>query len=767
MRKIIFLIISLFFIPTSFAQFKLEVGEFSEDTGDIQARSREVKDVNGESTALLKIQIPMLQDAIVESPLKVKDGDYKPGEMLVYLGAGSKRVTIKHQDFEPLEYRFEKPLKGKSVYKLVLKIPKDYLSNGQVSARLSTNVNKAEINIDNQSYVTENGVFLLKLKSGSYPFTINPRLSGFQPLQGTLEVTDEDIKNIGRVDRFYELQSDKKANLHIIAHQDSKISIDGNVVKDWSKKAITLPLGKHTIKVEIGGFNKVYSKYLVEGENSLNADIRPVFILQSPRNSEVSITPIESDALKPAQSKVKVGQPVRLLGSYKLEAKCKGYDNKIVYLTINTSDKDTIVQTIPMVSNASKIYNGYGNIRADQKKGLKEYMKLINAGDDVAAWELGKILSESKYDSDRSKGEEYIRMAATAGNPDANLYMAKKVSDSSLKRKYLVSAIKAGKEIAHIYLADSYLNDNPKDLKKAYDEYSLFKNESSLSKIGIAKIAIEDTKNINVEENISEMLMQIEKDDPMYAESLVLRGVLHQKGLGVVHDVRESAKFWKEAGINNLNDNQLLIMAALNATTGTDASYKYLREVDLSKYNSDIPEIAVGISLKNLLSSTGQNLSRHKDCYPDSHLFLNKAYELGDKSINTLRLLGRYNMNGIGTAKNLDKAKMFFNMVVSQYKKDTSSLRWLGNIYEQEKDIETAKNFYKQAIELGDNDSKGYYGTILYNSGDRQNGIKFMTEAAEKGNKQSMRNLINHYEKIAKDTSKTACWKKKLASLSK
>lgn len=186
MRKVIIFLLAICLLQNASAQFKLEVTAFSEDTGDISARSRVVNDVNGEPTALLKIQIPMLQDAIVESPLKVKDGDYKPGEMLVYLGAGTKRVTIKHQDFEPLEYRFDHPLKGKSVYKLVLRIPSDYLSNGQVSTRISTNVNNASLDINGEIYTTQRGVFLVKLRVGEYPFTISSASSSFHPYQGTL-----------------------------------------------------------------------------------------------------------------------------------------------------------------------------------------------------------------------------------------------------------------------------------------------------------------------------------------------------------------------------------------------------------------------------------------------------------------------------------------------------------------------------------------------------------------------------------------------------
>lgn len=759
MRKVIIFLLAICLLQNASAQFKLEVTAFSEDTGDISARSRVVNDVNGEPTALLKIQIPMLQDAIVESPLKVKDGDYKPGEMLVYLGAGTKRVTIKHQDFEPLEYRFDHPLKGKSVYKLVLRIPSDYLSNGQVSTRISTNVNNASLDINGEIYTTQRGVFLVKLRVGEYPFTISSASSSFHPYQGTLTVTDDDIKNIGRIDKFFELQSDKNANLHIQAHQKSKITIDGKPISDWSKKAVTLPIGNHVLKVQLGDFNRTYRINLNEGENTLDADIRTVFTFRSPRNGELSITPV-GNALKPAQSKIKAGQPIRLLGSYRMEAKCTGYDPKVVEMTFNAED-DSVFKSIPMLSNASKIYNGYGNKKSDWKKGIKEYMKLIEQNDDVAEWEYGRIQVGNSIESYRKEGERYIKKAADAGNPDACVYMAQNTTDSGMRRHYLAKAIKSGIDKAHIDLADSYFNDHPKDYAKAYQEYSIYKDESSRSKLGIAKIFLSRPINIEINDDVDALLKNIDKDDPLYLQALVCRGNLYQKGLGVEQDIRKATTLWKEAGIKNLNDEQLLILAALN----TDDEYKYLKPVNLYAQKKDYM-VYNGKSLISILTKVGQKIGNNKNGYQDSFRFFKKAYDLGDRSKETLLFLGKFYKDGLGTTKDSYIAKQLLNLVSSQYK-DKNALRWLGNIYENEKDLNMACEYYLKAIEMGDVQSKGYYGAILVNRREREKGVRYLTEAANNNHKQSIRNLITYYQKVAPDASQASYWKNKLNALSK
>ncbi len=52
-------------------QFRLEFEGFEEVVNDLTARTNPQLDLNGDPAALLRIQIPLLQDATVSSPQKI------------------------------------------------------------------------------------------------------------------------------------------------------------------------------------------------------------------------------------------------------------------------------------------------------------------------------------------------------------------------------------------------------------------------------------------------------------------------------------------------------------------------------------------------------------------------------------------------------------------------------------------------------------------------------------------------------------------------
>ncbi len=109
------------------AQNKLEFHSFEESVFDISASMNQKTDINGEPTALLKIIIPRLKGFSVESPILISQEEDNSGATLVYLGDKSLKVTVRHPDFLPFEYKFKKPLQGKHVYTLTLQVPSGYL----------------------------------------------------------------------------------------------------------------------------------------------------------------------------------------------------------------------------------------------------------------------------------------------------------------------------------------------------------------------------------------------------------------------------------------------------------------------------------------------------------------------------------------------------------------------------------------------------------------------------------------------------------------
>ncbi|MDE6522022.1 MAG: sel1 repeat family protein [Muribaculaceae bacterium] len=759
MRRIfIALLFAIGFVSNILAQYKLQFESFSEDTKTVEARRRGKLDQNGEPTAILKIQIPMLQDAVVSSPLKVGDEDYTPGELVVYLGDGSKRITVKHPDFESFEYDFPSPLKGKSTYKLILKLPEDYISAGEVSVKLNCNVLKATLCLENkETYHTENGQFLLRLKPGVYAYQLSSPLAGYQDLTGTLTITDDDLKNSGRVDEYLQMQSTKKSNLHITTVENSVVKIDGKVA-DKNKGVISLPLGRHYVEVESSGYKRSYPIDLIKDNEYLDADIRVPLTIVSPVKAEFSIKPT-GDAVKPSVAKFKAGQKVRILGTYEVTAKAKGYPDKVFEVTA-FPDNDEIRMSVPMISKARMLQNGIAT-KQDIKKAANEYQKLIAEGDDVAMWEYGKILMDSNGEA---RGSQLIKRAAEMGNPDAAVYCATKFcnGDADMMKSYLQKALDGGDKSAHQKLGDIYyvllsVKGGKENAEKAFAEYALY--NSSYSRIRRAKIALNNPDMVGIDpSDIIDLLKSIDKSDANYSFAQQVLGDMAYRGYGMKKNTQKAIEYWSNATPAHLTQDDLLIMSAYNMNNENFDRCLSLIDVDAIKKDYLVHE---GISMITFLTTVGQKLDQQD--VNQAFRFLKKAYDLGDRSAVTLSHLGKYYKDGKGVNKDAVQAKKYLKMAIDNHK-HVPSMRWLGNIYENEKNYTLAEQYYKQAIAENDELAKGYYATLIYNQGKENYPLaeKLWTEAAEAGHKQSIRNLITYYEKVAKNPSKASYWKKKL-----
>lgn len=122
MRLYIFLIGFLFFYTLAYAQ-EMCVKSFSYSPTDAAASVHQVLDGNNEPCALIRVLINE-PDFEFETPLGIVKQTERTGEILLYVPAGSKKITIRHPRYGVLrDYAFPPPdamLKGKHVYELVL-----------------------------------------------------------------------------------------------------------------------------------------------------------------------------------------------------------------------------------------------------------------------------------------------------------------------------------------------------------------------------------------------------------------------------------------------------------------------------------------------------------------------------------------------------------------------------------------------------------------------------------------------------------------------
>ncbi len=734
------------------AQFKLEVESF-EQLWDIEASKNPVLDNNGEPTAILKLQIPILSDVVISTPNQFGHIETSPGEMKIRLTDGTRKISIRHKDFETLDYTFDEPLKGKMVYKLVLKIPDNYLKFGEVSVRITTNVMDANLAINGEQLTTDDGEFLLKLKKGDYPYTLSTSKSGFNPVSGTLVISEEDVKEVGRKDEFIALQTDKKSNLLISGAEGSTIKIDGKAVEK-KKGGISLPMGRHYVEVSKSGYTKKFPIDLFKENENLDADIRVPVTIVSPTKAEFTIKPL-GNALKPSVTKFKANQPIRLLGKYMITAKAKGYDPLEVEVNA-TSDMNELKLALPMISEANKLSKGTGKTKQNTLKALQTYRKMIENGDELAMWEYGQLLIER---GDNAEGLKYIRQAAESGHPKAAVFTAENIvkGNPTEMRKYLDIALKGGEKSAHKAMGDVYSLYGSTEYLKAYKEYEQYND--SYSRLRRAILAVDHPDVIKIPSSeVIDLLESIEEGDKYYSPALDILGSMAFYGIGMPKSSENAIKYWNKASLGNLSSQAICVLAIANLEKPSLS--QYLKYLNLDHIRKD--EVIVnGVTVNQFLTRAGQRLDKEQ---PDlAFKLLDKAYSLGDRSLTTLSYLGKYYKEGKATVKNDAKAKELLKMAIDNYN-DVRSMRWLGNIYETEKNLDEAEKVYLKAMNQNDEIAKGYYATLIYNKGKKNypQAVKLWTEAANAGHKQSVKNLIRYYEKVARDPSKAAYWKKKL-----
>lgn len=101
---------------------EFSVASFQRLTTDISGFIDPVNDLNGDPCALLKIQAP--PEFVFSTPLGIVKRKDNVGEILLYIPAGSKRITFKHPQWGVLrDYVFPEKILSNATYEVKLIIP--------------------------------------------------------------------------------------------------------------------------------------------------------------------------------------------------------------------------------------------------------------------------------------------------------------------------------------------------------------------------------------------------------------------------------------------------------------------------------------------------------------------------------------------------------------------------------------------------------------------------------------------------------------------
>ena len=110
-------------IPSALRAQEFSVASFRQLPNDVSAFINNVRDLNDEACALIKVVAPA--DFAFSSPLGIVKRKDEVGEIWLYLPKGTKTLTLKHPEWGVLrDYRLGKPLESRMTYEMKLNLPK-------------------------------------------------------------------------------------------------------------------------------------------------------------------------------------------------------------------------------------------------------------------------------------------------------------------------------------------------------------------------------------------------------------------------------------------------------------------------------------------------------------------------------------------------------------------------------------------------------------------------------------------------------------------
>ena len=166
------------------ATFKIK--SFERMDSDLRAIKEEVKDVNGDLTALIKVRTDIigLQFDSGLFPAKVEN---KTGEYYVYLSEGDRRISFLKEGFTRFDFTFPEDIKKNVVYYLELLTINDVKKLENISINVISKPSGATIYLDNENKGKKKKIMT---SIGSHQLRIEK--DGFQTISKTITVSAND-----------------------------------------------------------------------------------------------------------------------------------------------------------------------------------------------------------------------------------------------------------------------------------------------------------------------------------------------------------------------------------------------------------------------------------------------------------------------------------------------------------------------------------------------------------------------------------------------
>ena len=167
-------------IINSLAQ-EINIKSISVLINDLEARTKERLDNNGVACALIKIDLPQLDNVTFSGAMG--SVEHRPGQYLVYVPSGTKRIKMFHKDYAPLLIDFSAysvSINEKTTYQVLLSLPILNKVKNNVYFKVIPEIQSSEqvkfyLNDEEMSFADENTE--LSLKKGTYYYYMESELA--------------------------------------------------------------------------------------------------------------------------------------------------------------------------------------------------------------------------------------------------------------------------------------------------------------------------------------------------------------------------------------------------------------------------------------------------------------------------------------------------------------------------------------------------------------------------------------------------------------
>lgn len=243
----------LFTVLISIKAQEMSVKSFESLSNDLIARTKPIYDINGMPCAVIRVGIA-LQGVVFDGNV-IGNSFYNTGEYIVYISAGSKKLTIRHDNYLPLDISFADYgidyVESLCTYRLMILTDANTMLKQQSQGNflvMTVSPSSSRVLIDNEesSMTDSEGIFKIYLKNGLHSYRVEAG-NAYTPVSGTIEMKGD------RITLPISLKSLKSSLFIKSKTSDAKIYVneDYKGIGQWSGELIP---GTYLIEVKKEGY---------------------------------------------------------------------------------------------------------------------------------------------------------------------------------------------------------------------------------------------------------------------------------------------------------------------------------------------------------------------------------------------------------------------------------------------------------------------------------------------------------------------------------